>query len=80
MQLVGRVHERAEIAAALSGAASAREGGVIAFEGEAGIGKSRLLSHLTAAAEGCIVLPRRARRSSRPTCRTRCSRRRWTGT
>ena len=59
MHLVGRVHETAEIAAALS-ALRAREGGVLAFEGEAGIGKSRLLSHLTAAAEGCIVLEARA--------------------
>ena len=57
--LVGRVQERAAIAAALA-ALRARSGGVLAFEGEAGIGKSRLLAHLVAGAEGCLVLEARA--------------------
>ena len=59
MQLVGRVQEQAAIAAALA-VLRQRAGGVLAFEGEAGIGKTRLLAHLAASAEGCLVLEARA--------------------
>jgi DNA-binding CsgD family transcriptional regulator len=53
--LVGRAAERAAIDAAL------RAGrGVIAIEGEPGIGKSRLLAYVGTAAEGATVLAARA--------------------
>jgi len=56
--LIGRAREREAIDAAL---ASLRAGaaGLLVVEGEAGIGKSRLLGHV-AAAEGCTVLEARA--------------------
>jgi ATP/maltotriose-dependent transcriptional regulator MalT len=57
--LVGRAQEREAIAAAL-GAIRARPGGIVAIEGEPGIGKSRLLAHLAAESDGCIVLEARA--------------------
>ena len=53
--LIGRVREREAIDAAL-----AARSGILALEGEPGIGKSRLLAHLAAAAEGCTVLSARA--------------------
>ena len=59
--LVGRVHERDELAAAL---VSLRRGsgGVLVIEGEPGIGKTRLLFELAhlAGGEGCAVLSARA--------------------
>jgi DNA-binding CsgD family transcriptional regulator/tetratricopeptide (TPR) repeat protein len=57
--LVGRSVEREALASAL---ASLREGGsgIVAIEGEPGIGKSRLLAHLEATADGCTVLAGRA--------------------
>ena len=57
--LVGRAAERTAIAAALE-AFRARPGGVVALEGEPGIGKSRLLAHLATTAVGCTVLHARA--------------------
>ena len=56
--LIGRAREREAIDAAL---ASLRAGaaGLLVLEGEAGIGKSRLLGYV-AAAEGCTVLEARA--------------------
>src|SRR5262245_11147830 len=57
--LVGRAAERAAIAAALE-AFRVRPGGVVALEGEPGIGKSRLLAHVAATAQGCTVLGARA--------------------
>ena len=56
--LIGRAREREAIDAAL---ASLRAGaaGLLVLEGEAGIGKSRLLGY-AAAAEGCTVLAARA--------------------
>jgi ATP/maltotriose-dependent transcriptional regulator MalT len=57
--LVGRAQEREALAAALS-AMRMRPGTVVAIEGEPGIGKSRLLAHLAAGAEGCDVLEARA--------------------
>jgi DNA-binding CsgD family transcriptional regulator len=59
--LVGRLRERAAIATALA-ALRTRPGGVVAFDGEPGIGKSRLLAHLVAVAtaDGCTVLQARA--------------------
>jgi DNA-binding NarL/FixJ family response regulator len=55
--LVGRAAEREAIEQALE-----RGAGVVAIEGEPGIGKSRLLAHLAsrAAEEGCRVLEARA--------------------
>jgi ATP/maltotriose-dependent transcriptional regulator MalT len=53
--LVGRAAEREAISGALR-ALRAGAGGVVALEGEPGIGKSRLLAHLAAGAEGCAVL------------------------
>ena len=53
--LIGRAREREAIDAAL-----AARGGILALEGEPGIGKSRLLAHLAAAAEGFTVLQARA--------------------
>ncbi|HKG64792.1 MAG TPA: AAA family ATPase [Solirubrobacteraceae bacterium] len=60
-RLVGRTRERAALADALS-ALRAGQGGVVALEGEPGIGKSRLLAHLAgeAADAGCTVLEGRA--------------------
>jgi DNA-binding CsgD family transcriptional regulator/tetratricopeptide (TPR) repeat protein len=59
--LVGRAREREAIAGALE-ALPARPGAIVAIEGEPGIGKSRLLDHLTAraAADGATVLGARA--------------------
>ena len=59
--LVGRAAEREAIAAALR-SLHERPGGIVAIEGEPGIGKSRLLAHLmeSAAADGCDVLAARA--------------------
>jgi hypothetical protein len=57
--LVGRAAECAAIAGALE-AFRVRPGGVVAIEGEPGIGKSRLLAHLAATAEGCTVVRARA--------------------
>ena len=59
--LVGRARERAAIAGALEDL-RARPGGIVAIEGEPGIGKSRLLAHLAAgaAADGCAVREARA--------------------
>ena len=59
--LVGRVHERDELAAALVSPRSG-SGGVLVIEGEPGIGKTRLLSELAhlAGGEGCAVLSARA--------------------
>jgi ATP/maltotriose-dependent transcriptional regulator MalT len=57
--LVGRAAEREAIATAIA-AFRARPGGVLAVEGEPGIGKSRLLAHLAAEAEGSTVLHARA--------------------
>ncbi len=59
--LVGRAREREAIAAALQALVAGREG-IVAVEGEPGIGKSRLLAHLTAtaAAARCLVLEARA--------------------
>jgi ATP/maltotriose-dependent transcriptional regulator MalT len=58
-RLVGRSAEREAIATAL---AALREGrsGIVAIEGEPGIGKSRLLAHVEATADGCTVLAGRA--------------------
>ena len=59
--LVGRVREREAIEAALQGLPGS-PGGVVAIDGEPGIGKSRLLAHLVAAAVAnrCTVLGARA--------------------
>ena len=59
--LVGRARERELLARALT-ALVAGTGSVVFVEGEAGIGKSRLLAHLAgeAAAAGCTVLEARA--------------------
>ena len=59
--LVGRTREREEIAGALE-SVRAGEPGIVAIEGEPGIGKSRLLAQLEAdaAAAGCTVLAGRA--------------------
>jgi DNA-binding NarL/FixJ family response regulator len=59
--LIGRAREREAIAGVL-GRLSAGTGGIVAVEGEPGIGKSRLLAHLAtcAAAAGCTVLEARA--------------------
>jgi DNA-binding CsgD family transcriptional regulator len=57
--LVGRTQEREAIAGALE-AMRARPGAILAIEGEPGIGKSRLLAHLAAQADGCTVLEARA--------------------
>lgn len=56
--LIGRERERALFAEALSGLTGEGRGGVLLIEGEAGIGKSRLLRQLTADARtsGAIVL------------------------
>ena len=61
VSLVGRVREREAIAAALQ-ALPGSAGGVVAIDGEPGIGKSRLLAHLVASAEAdrCTVLGARA--------------------
>jgi DNA-binding CsgD family transcriptional regulator len=56
--LIGRARERAAIDAALA-ALRGGEAGLLVLEGEAGIGKSRLLAHV-AAADGCTVLEARA--------------------
>jgi DNA-binding NarL/FixJ family response regulator len=53
--LVGRAAEREAISGALR-ALHAGTGGIVAVDGEPGIGKSRLLAHLADAAEDCIVL------------------------
>jgi hypothetical protein len=58
-EIVGRAAERAAIAGALA-ALRERLGGIVVVEGEPGIGKSRLLSHLAAMADGCTVLEARA--------------------
>jgi DNA-binding NarL/FixJ family response regulator len=57
--LVGRAVERAAIAAALQSVRT-RPGGIVAIEGEAGIGKSRLLADLMLSASDCTVLDARA--------------------
>jgi DNA-binding NarL/FixJ family response regulator len=59
--LIGRAGEREAIDDALE-RLRAGTGGIVAIEGEPGIGKSRLLAHLaeSAAAEGCTVLAARA--------------------
>ena len=57
--LVGRAAEREAIAAALE-TIRAGEGVILAIEGEPGIGKSRLLDFLEAAADGCTALAGRA--------------------
>ena len=59
--LVGRTREREEIAGALE-AVRAGEPGIVAIEGEPGIGKSRLLAHVEADATAgeCTVLAGRA--------------------
>jgi AAA ATPase domain len=57
--LVGRAAEREAIAAAME-ALRAGEGGLLAVEGEPGIGKSRLLEYLQAQANGCTALSGRA--------------------
>ena len=59
--LIGRAGEREAIYDALE-RLRAGTGGIVAIEGEPGIGKSRLLAHLaeSAAAEGCTVLAARA--------------------
>lgn len=44
-KLVGREREREAIAALLSSVTETREGGVLVFEGPAGLGKSRLVAH-----------------------------------
>ena len=56
---MGRAQEREALAAALVEMRT-RPGTVVAIEGEPGIGKSRLLAHLAAGAEGCPVLHARA--------------------
>jgi ATP/maltotriose-dependent transcriptional regulator MalT len=53
--LVGRAAERAAIADTLA-AWRARPGGVVAIEGEPGIGKSRLLAHIADAAHGAAAV------------------------
>ena len=53
--LIGRAREREALAAALDA-----RSGIVALEGEPGIGKSRLLAHLAAAADGATVLSARA--------------------
>jgi DNA-binding NarL/FixJ family response regulator len=53
--LIGRAREREAIAAALAAGS-----GILALEGEPGIGKSRLLAHLAAEAAGRTVLGARA--------------------
>jgi predicted ATPase len=59
--LIGRSAEREAIATAFEGLGG-RQGGMVAIEGEPGIGKSRLLAHLEAgaAADGSTVLAGRA--------------------
>ena len=59
--LIGRVHEREELAAALVSLRSG-SGRVLVIEGEPGIGKTRLLLELAALADGqgCAVLSARA--------------------
>ena len=59
--LVGRGHERDELAAALVSLRSG-SGGVLVIEGEPGIGKTRLLFELAhlSGGEGCAVLSARA--------------------
>ncbi|MET0973851.1 MAG: ATP-binding protein, partial [Thermoleophilaceae bacterium] len=59
--LIGRAGEREAIDDALE-RLRAGTGGIVAIEGEPGIGKSRLLAHLaeSATAEGCTVLAARA--------------------
>ena len=57
--LIGREPERQALAAALD-ELRAGAGGVLLIEGEPGIGKSRLLEHVAASAEGCTVLTARA--------------------
>ena len=59
--LIGRAGEREAIYDALE-RLRAGTGGIVAIEGEPGIGKSRLLAHLaeSASAEGCTVLAARA--------------------
>jgi DNA-binding CsgD family transcriptional regulator len=57
--LVGRAGERDALIGALE-SMRARPGVIVAIEGEPGIGKSRLLAHLAAGAEGCAVLEARA--------------------
>ena len=61
LPLVGRARECEAIASALEAVRGGR-GGVVAIEGEPGIGKSRLLAHLEAgaAADGCTVVAGRA--------------------
>jgi AAA ATPase domain len=54
-RLVGRSVELEAMASAL-----AARSGIVAIEGEPGIGKSRLLAHLEATADGCTVLAGRA--------------------
>jgi ATP/maltotriose-dependent transcriptional regulator MalT len=56
--LIGRAHEREAIDAAVA-ALRGGTGAIVVVEGEAGIGKSRLLGYV-AAAEGCTVLAARA--------------------
>jgi ATP/maltotriose-dependent transcriptional regulator MalT len=56
--LVGRAREREAIERALA-ALHGGAGGVVAIEGEPGIGKSRLLAHVAESA-GCMVLDARA--------------------
>ena len=53
--LVGRSAERAALTAALDRARTGRGGGVL-LAGDAGVGKSRLVGELTAAAEDALVL------------------------
>ena len=57
--LVGRAAEREAIAGAVE-AVRAGDSGLLAVEGEPGIGKSRLLEFLQAQAEGCTALAGRA--------------------
>lgn len=59
--LIGRAREREAIDDALE-RLRAGTGGIVAIEGEPGIGKSRLLAHVaeSAAADGCTVLAARA--------------------
>ncbi|HEX5622690.1 MAG TPA: AAA family ATPase [Solirubrobacteraceae bacterium] len=54
--LVGRVSERAAIAAALDALRAGAAGQVVVVSGEPGIGKSRLLAELADAADDCVVL------------------------
>jgi DNA-binding NarL/FixJ family response regulator len=60
-RLVGRAHEREQLAASLAGSRT-EPGRILVIEGEPGIGKSRLMLELAriAAEEGCAVLSARA--------------------